>query len=414
MTDEEMVVEDQLSNVSVQDVKEMFESIKLKDDNEIEKEEDVEEKPKKRKVVTEVIDKELSKEEVLSNKLYDEFSSFLEKKADITSDTGVKQLIPTGIRVVDAILGGGFAVGTLAVIVGQPGSGKTMLAGQAIGQGQKTYKGELIGAFLDSEEATTQQRLANLGVLYPKLKPYTDITVEKVFKFIEGLCLFKNEKKIINTPSIVVWDSIANTLSQKEREAEDINSVIGYKARMLSILIPKYVSKCAKNNICLLAINQLRDVIQMGPFSTPRDLKFMSGHKDMPGGNVLKFNAFHLVEMKVRGAIEYDKYGFDGILVTMKCVKNKIFQPNIEIEIVGSFLTGFSDFWTSYNFLVKTKRLVSGAWNYLVTLPNKKFRTKDAEELYKTDEEFKEKFDECIEEAINIDIIEKNSINIQE
>ena len=55
MTDEEMVVEDQLSNVSVQDVKEMFESIKLKDDNEIEKEEDVEEKPKKRKTKTLVL-----------------------------------------------------------------------------------------------------------------------------------------------------------------------------------------------------------------------------------------------------------------------------------------------------------------------------------------------------------------------
>ena len=172
-------------------------------------------------------------------------------------------------------------------------------------------------------EATTAIRLAMLGVKYPNIKPYVDITVEKVFKFLEGLCLFKQNKDVVDIPSVVVWDSIANTLSQKEREAEDVNSVIGYKARMLSILVPKYVAKCAQHNICLIAVNQLRDVISMGPFSTPKDLKFMSGSKSIPGGNTLKFNSFHLVEMKVKSVIDREKYGFDGIVCKIKCVKNK-------------------------------------------------------------------------------------------
>ena len=191
--------------------------------------------------------------------LYAEFSSFLETRADITADEGVKIVLPTGIDILDAHLGGGIAVGAMGIIVGSPGSGKTTLAIQTLANAQKVFKGDLIGSFLDSEEATTIMRLSNLGVNYPKIKPYSDVTVEKVFKFLEGLCLFKEEKKIIDKPSIVIWDSIANTLSQKEREVEDINSVIGYKARLLSILIPKYVAKCAKYGICFLAINQLRD-----------------------------------------------------------------------------------------------------------------------------------------------------------
>jgi RecA/RadA recombinase len=351
-------------------------------------------------------------EDKIAKDLYDEFSDFLEDKADMIPEVELKRTIPTGIDLLDAVLGGGFAIGALSIIVGQPGSGKSMLAMQALAEGQKQFDGQLIGGYLDSEESTTSVRLSNLGVRYPRIKPYPDITIEKVFKFLEGLCLFKQKKKIVDTPSIVVWDSIANTLSEKEREAEDVNSVIGYKARMLSILIPKYVAKCGQHNISLIAVNQLRDVMNIGQFAPARDLKFMSASKDMPGGNVLKFNAFHLLEMKVGTVLTQDKYGFDGVIAKTKCVKNKLFPPNIEIEILGSFTTGFSNFWTNYHFLSKTKRLNTGAWNYLISLPDKKFRTKDAEKLYYDDTEFGIKFDEAVKGAIKTEITEKYNPDI--
>ncbi len=289
----------------------------------------------------------------------------------------------------------------------------TMLAIKTLGKGQEQYKGKLIGSFLDAEEATTTLRLSNLGVKYPKIKPYVDITVEKVFKFIEGLSVFKQTKKILETPSVVIWDSIANTLSEKERQTDDPNSVIGYKARLLSILVPKYLAKCSQNNICFLAINQLRDKLDLGMFGSPNDLKFMTASKTMPGGNVLKFNAFQLVEMKIKSIIaagkaqDSNKYGFEGVIVKAKCVKNKLFPPNVEIELVGSFITGFSNFWTNYNFLKETKRLKTGAWNSLITLPEKKFRVKDAKTIYNTDLEFKEAWDKLVKETIQTEIIEK-------
>lgn len=352
-------------------------------------------------------------EEEQAKELYVEFSAYLENKTDIKPDLGVKVTIPTGIDVFDAILGGGFAIGSLNIIVGQPGSGKTMLAIQAMGNGQKVYKGKLITAFLDSEEATTSIRLSNLGVRYPRITPYSDMTVEKVFKFIEGVCLFKQEKKLMDIPSVIIWDSIANTLSQKEREAEDINSVIGYKARMLSILIPKYVAKCAKFNISLIAVNQLRDILQIGQFSLPKELKFMTTGKDMPGGNVLRFNAFQLVELKTKSILLKEKYGFDGILVSAKTVKNKLFSPNVTVNLAGDFRTGFSNFWTSYQFLTETKRLHADPWNFLVSLPDKKFRTKDALTLYNSDSKFKEFFDQAVQEAIKVDIIEKYNMEVE-
>ena len=82
--------------------------------------------------------------------LYKEFNTFLEQKVEITEDRGTKQVIPTGLDILDAILGGGFAVGSLNIIVGQPGSGKSMLAMQAQGNAQKIYRGKLLSSNLRS------------------------------------------------------------------------------------------------------------------------------------------------------------------------------------------------------------------------------------------------------------------------
>jgi len=343
----------------------------------------------------------IKEDEVVTETLHQEFGSFLKNSIDMEEDSGEKSVIPVGIDLLDTILGGGFAVGALNMICGQPGSGKSMLAFKALGSGQIIHKGKLVAGVLDSEEATTTTRLRNLGVKNPLVKPYNKITIEKVFKFIEGLCLFKEKKKIIDTPSIAIWDSIANTLSEKELEAEDPNSVIGYKARLLSLLIPKYISKCSEYNICFIAVNQLRDDIQIGLFPNAKNLKFLTQGKTLPGGNVLLYNSFHLLEMKVGAVLKKDKYGFDGVVTKVKCVKNKLFPPNIEIELLGDFVHGFSNFWTNFNLLSKEKRLNIGAWNYLVTLPEKKFRTKDAEKLYNEDEKFKEMFDKSVKEVLN-------------
>lgn len=350
-------------------------------------------------------------EDAEANELYNEFKNFLSNEEGIEEDSSEKQVLSTGIDLLDAILGGGFAVGTLSVITGLPGTGKSTLAGQILGHVQKANKGKVLPGYLDSEQSMTTKRLYNLGVSRPKIRPYSDITVEKVFKYIEGVINFKEEKGYQDYPSVIIWDSIANTLSEKEQKAEDPKEVIGQKQKLLSLYIPKYVGKCDDNNICLIAINQLRDKMEVGGGmpKTP-DLKFLHD-KDMPGGQSLKFNAFHLLNMTIRSEInrnkENNKYPFDGLLLRAKCAKNKLFAPNIEVELISTYSKGFSNFWTNYNFLAKTKRLKTGAWNHLINYPNKKFRTKDAENLYNTDEEFRNAFDEAKNEAIQKDIIEE-------
>ncbi len=238
--------------------------------------------------------------------------------------------------------------------------------------------------------------------------------MQKVFKHLEVMCLFKEKKGMVDIPSVLCWDSIANTSSQREREVEDLNQAIGFKARLLSFLIPKYISKCSKYNIAFLAVNQMREQLAMGQFAPAKELRFLSTGKSLPGGQSLKFNAFVLLEMKAKGVLDPAKYGFDGILVSVTSVKNKLMPPNMTVELIGDFVNGFNNIRTNFHFLTQHKRMHTGAWNYLKSYPEKKFRTKDLEVLYYEDETFRKSYDEAVTECIQTEIVNPTLVKVRD
>lgn len=333
------------------------------------------------------------------------FSTHLSGNYKIDPGISIRSTIPTGIDVLDTILGGGVGTG-LVQLVGPPGSGKSALAVKVLATGQKKYPGKFIGVYIDSEESMTSNRLAQLGVNNPPINPYTGVSVEKVFQIVEGLCAFKDQNpELINYPSCIVWDSIANTLTDGGIEKEDPNSVLGQKARILSHLLPKYVTKLNKYNICLLAINQLRDKIDMGIFKTPNDLKFL-GDKEIPGGKSVKFNSIQLFFFRPTGDVK-GEYGFSGTKVQGKSVKNKLFSPNIDIDLIFSFERGFSNFWTNFELLKNVKKIKSGAWCKIVGYEEKSFRQIEAIKLYKEDAKFRDVYNKHVKDTLIEEYIKK-------
>lgn len=407
------------------DKEELMEVIKLKDNP-------IVEKPKKgRRKKADLQDmSDMTGEEFAENskseieEMYDEIASFVQSTTDLEEDDGVKMTIPTNLKLLNATLSGdphhgGFASGSLNTIVGNPGCGKTMIITQTLGSAQRYFGKGVIVSFLDSEYATTPIRMANLGVRNPQIRPYSEkgtkrLTVEKVFQFIESVCLYKEKHKIIDVPWIIAWDSIANTLSLKEYEASDPKEVIGYRAKLYSLLIPNYAAKCHKYNICILSVNQLKDLVQMGTTIKTNDLKYLSRDKTIPGGKALLFNAFHFLEMKQLGMTkqEIEKYGCERLVSEITCVKNKLFRPKLPIKVVGDFNTGFSDFWTNFIFMVDNKYIkVAGGWNELVTYPTKKFRTSQMVNMYRTDEIFRKSYEEAVDMAIDEVIVKPNEVH---
>jgi len=340
-----------------------------------------------------------------SEQLQDLFASHLATNQGIDKDKGEELLIPTGIDLLDTILGGGVCTG-LSQFVGPPGCGKSALVAKVIGNAQNVWPGEFLTVYADSEHATTEQRLADSGVKNPRIKPYSDLTVEKVFKIIEGMCTYKEKNsKLLKIPSAIVWDSIANTPTDVSASLDNLNSALGLKARILSHLLPNFVSKLKNYNISLLAVNQLRDKIEIGTFRSPASLKFLT-NKELPGGNSVKFNSKQLILLQ-HGKIIEGEYGFMGVRVALKAVKNKFFTPNIPITLVFSFERGFSNFWTNFELLKEYKRMNVGAWCSLIDYPEKKFRQLQAVELYKTDPKFKDIFDSEIKSILQNEFIKK-------
>jgi len=351
-------------------------------------------------------EKTLTEEEMKSaEELTGLFTSHLASTYDISPDLKIKQTIPTGIDLFDTILGGGIATG-LVQFVGNPGCGKSMLASKIISTGQRKWPGKFIGVYCDSEVAQTTDRLAQLGVTCPKVKPYSEgLTVEKIFKIIDGLCVFKEENKLMDIPSVIVWDSIANTATEAGMKTDNINEILGLKARILSGMLPKYVQKLMYYNISLVAVNQLRDKMSIGQmFPTPNELKYLGDHQ-IPGGKSVLFNSIQLFFLRPIGDIK-GEYGFLGNRVRMKGVKNKLFTPNIEVSVVFSFEKGFSNFWTNFELLKDTKRIQSGAWVYLKDYSEKKFRQKEVIEAYRTDEKFRTLFDQNVEDVLKTEFID--------
>ena len=337
-----------------------------------------------------------------------DLDQFIMKNTDLKKTGKDIEKIPTGIDLLDAIMGGGIGAGTFTMIAGNPGTFKSALVAQIIASAQRIYKGKCACFYKDTESAMTQERLYQMGVRYPPIEPDDDTTVEDIFKTLEAIFAYKM-KTNSDYPALVAWDSIANTSTEKERTTQDINQTIGLRARLLSSLMPRYVPKMKEYRTSLIAVNQLRENLDIGQFSPAADLRWM-GDKLIPGGQSLKFNAFHLMILKIRGDIKFETYGINGVRLEAKCVKNKFFKPNIPVELLVDFNHGISNFWSNYHFLVTHKKISSSAWNkWADGETTNSWRTKDALDMYKNDTDgFKEKFDAAVKETIQSVIIDPN------
>lgn len=339
--------------------------------------------------------------------LQDEFTAHLKATQKLVPDYSVRSTIPTGIDLLDVLLGGGAATGLLQII-GPPGSGKSALASKILATSQRKYKKLANSVYMDGEDSTDKNRLIQLGVTQPPVDPYTRLTVEAVFRMVEGMCTFKEKyKDLLDIPWAVVWDSIANTHAEAAMHETDPNKVTGLKARVLSHLLPIYIPKMNEYNISLVAINQLRDKIDMGVFKTPSDLQYLT-NKKIPGGQSSLFNSIQILYMKPCGKIE-GEYGFYGTRVSCKFVKNKLFTPNIDFEMVFSFERGFSNLFTNHELLKKTKRIDAGSWCTLKSCPEPKFRQCDLVNRYYKDDKFREAFDNDVKDVLQTEFIDKYS-----
>lgn len=224
-------------------------------------------------------------------------------------DTSIKTF-SSGRPDLDAILGGGWAVGKIVEIYGWESTGKTGLALDAIKSIQD--KGG-IAALIDAEHALNTEYCDEIGVDVDQLYLSQPSFGEQAIQTIRALIA-------TGEIDLIVVDSVAAMIPLAELEGESGEIKMALHARMMSQGMKLIHAAASDNNCTVIFLNQLRKTMAMhGPDETTT------------GGKALRFYSSQRVEVKRKKQI---KEGDDviGFKQQIKCVKNKVAPPFQFIE----------------------------------------------------------------------------------
>jgi len=119
-----------------------------------------------------------------------------------------------------------------------------------------------------------------------------------------------------NSVDVIIVDSVAALVPQKELDGEIGDSMVGMQARLMSQAMRKLTGAIAKSKTTVIFINQMREKIGV-MFGSP---------ETTPGGKALKFYASCRVDVRRIGALK-DGEEVVGQRVRVKVVKNKVAPP---------------------------------------------------------------------------------------
>lgn len=215
--------------------------------------------------------------------------------------------ISTGSLSLDIALGGiGLPRGRIVEIFGPESSGKTTLALHVIAQAQRK---DGIAAFIDAEHALDPSWARKLGVELETLLISQPTSGEEAMHITEMLIRS-------NAVDVIVIDSVAALVPQRELDGEIGDSHVGLQARLMSQSLRKLTGAISKSKTSVIFINQIREKIGV-MFGSP---------ETTPGGRALKFYSSCRIDVRRIGQLKEGEEVI-GQRVRAKVVKNKVAPP---------------------------------------------------------------------------------------
>lgn len=297
--------------------------------------------------------KQLSRRSVVKEKPPENF--YFEDEVDIT-------YIPSGCTLLDCILGGGWALGRMANLVGDKSTGKTLLAIELTANFRTLFPDGNIFYTVGGGETFDVPYARSLG--FPKDASLNTLgTVEEVYEHLKENCLGKKNKG----PTLYILDSLDAISDEAERKRKIDDGSYGTKAKKVGEVFRKLENKLEEHKVFFLIISQIRDNI---------GVMFGKKHK-RSGGKALDFYAAQVIWLAEKKKINQTKKKQKrniGIQVIAKNEKNKVGLPYRQCEFPILFNYGMDEETACLAFLKEIGVKAPSSLDRMQKLVRKKWR----------------------------------------
>jgi len=230
--------------------------------------------------------------------------------------------ISTGLPTFDyGVIGtGGIPKGRMIEIFGPESAGKTSFTLHVVAECQKAGG---IAAFIDAEHALDPSWASTLGVDVDKLVVSQPDSGEQALDTVDELV----ESQAVD---LVVIDSVSALVPEAELAGEIGDAHVGLQARLLSQAMRILTGKCARNEVTVIWVNQIREKIGV----------LYGNPETTSGGRALKFYSSIRIDVRRKEKI---KQGNDliGHSICLKAQKNKCGVPFKETLVNLFYASGF-------------------------------------------------------------------------
>lgn len=273
------------------------------------------------------------------------------------------KFISSGSKLLDLVLGGGWAERRIGNIVGNASAGKTLLTIEAAAGFAKKYpKGKVFHR--ETEEAWDDEYAETLGMPLQIVDKAKLSTVEDFFEDVERIVKTKTTQ-----PMLYILDSLDAISSRAELARKiDAGSFGTERAKQISQMFRRRIpASMQKAHLTMQIVSQVRQKINV-----------LIGKKwTVAGGEALSFYASQRIKINQIKELQKTVRGIkraEGILVQADCFKNKVALPFRECEFAIKFGYGIEDINECIDFLETAGALAeinqtkTGVPKYLKTL----------------------------------------------
>lgn len=269
------------------------------------------------------------------------------------------QFIPTGSKMLDLALGGGWVEGRIINIVGDKSTGKTLLVIEAAANFSIKYpQGKEDIGYREAEHAFQPMYAKALGFPLGRLDNWNSRTgkLTKQVRTVEDLFddlvdVIERQKKRKKKPFLYVIDSLDAISDEEEMERDFRKNTMGQaKPKALSELFRRLNAELEDNNVTVIIISQVRSKIGM---HFGRDVQ-------RSGGRALDFYASQALYLADIGKLKQTVRSIDtviGVKIVAKVDKNKVSNSYRSVEFPIRFGFGVNDVRSCLAFLKKINAL---------------------------------------------------------